>query len=226
MRKFSLSILAATVCLTGLAATPAVSQQQQQDAEDVLRETADRQRRLNREFQRNQLPLPELDNSGPCPFVKVLYDAARNVEFVGDPSAANVAWSGEIQGVAASCSYSDTDPIVVDVITTFAVGRGPQGQGDERTFSYWIAVTHRDASILGKEQFAFTAEIPRGSDRTLVFDRVQQIVIPRATAQVSGINFEVLIGFDVTPEMAAFNRQGSRFLVNAGTGATATASAQ
>jgi len=37
------------------------------------------------------------------------------------------------------------------------------------------------------------------------------ISIPRASAKVSGANFEVLVGFDVTPEMIAFNRDGKRF---------------
>ena len=32
----------------------------------------------------------------------------------------------------------------------------------------------------------------------------------------SGANFEVLVGFDVTPQMAAFNRDGKRFRLNAG----------
>jgi hypothetical protein len=43
---------------------------------------------------------------------------------------------------------------------------------------------------------------------------VKGIVIPRATATVSGANFEILVGFDVTPEMAAFNREGKRFRPN------------
>jgi len=42
------------------------------------------------------------------------------------------------------------------------------------------------------------------------------VLIPRATPETSGGNFEVLIGFDVTPEMAEFNRTGSRFRINAG----------
>ena len=33
---------------------------------------------------------------------------------------------------------------------------------------------------------------------------------------MSGSNFEILVGFDVTPEMADFNRLGKRFRVNAG----------
>jgi hypothetical protein len=32
---------------------------------------------------------------------------------------------------------------------------------------------------------------------------------------VSGSNFEILVGFEVTPEMAEFNRLGKRFRVNA-----------
>jgi hypothetical protein len=33
---------------------------------------------------------------------------------------------------------------------------------------------------------------------------------------VSGANFEVLVGFEVTPAMADFNRQGKRFHPNLG----------
>jgi hypothetical protein len=42
------------------------------------------------------------------------------------------------------------------------------------------------------------------------------IVIPRKDSKVSGANFEVLVGFDVTPQMADFNRTGKRFRANAG----------
>ena len=41
------------------------------------------------------------------------------------------------------------------------------------------------------------------------------IVIPRKDATVSGNNFEVLIGFEVTPQMAEFNREGKRFRITA-----------
>jgi hypothetical protein len=48
-----------------------------------------------------------------------------------------------------------------------------------------------------------------------VTDTLKGIVIPRTKATVSGSNFEVLIGFDVTPDMVAFNRLGKRFRPNA-----------
>ena len=55
-----------------------------------------------------------------------------------------------------------------------------------------------------------------GQDRVYVTDTVQSITIPRGAVNTSGANFEVLVGFDVTPQMAAFNREGKRFRVNAG----------
>jgi hypothetical protein len=98
---------------------------------------------------------------------------------------------------------------------TFAVGKGPQATADQKQFGYWVAVTDRNLSVLAKEHFDFTANFPGNADRVLVFERLSNIVIPRANDRVSGENFEVLVGFNVTPEQAAFNRQGTRFTVNA-----------
>ena len=43
-----------------------------------------------------------------------------------------------------------------------------------------------------------------------------------SSATVSGNNFEVLVGFDVTPDQAQFNRDGKRFRINAGQTQVAT----
>ncbi|MCA3717074.1 MAG: Tat pathway signal sequence domain protein, partial [Brevundimonas sp.] len=51
-------------------------------------------------------PLRARPNAGPCPFVKILYDAARYVELDGGrTSASAVGFTGEIEGVTAGCSY-------------------------------------------------------------------------------------------------------------------------
>jgi hypothetical protein len=66
---------------------------------------------------------------------------------------------------------------------------------------------------------------PAGHDRVAITETLGNITIPRNDIKVSGANFEVLVGFDVTPEMAAFNRDGKRFRANAGQAATAAAGA-
>ena len=96
--------------------------------------------------------------------------------------------------------------------------------GGSKDYQYWVAVTDRNAEVLAKEYFTIHANFPAGADRVLVTDNVQGIRIPRADTNVSGSNFEVLVGFDVTPEMADFNRDGKRFHANAGAPARTAAS--
>ena len=172
------------------------------------------------------LPLPELRNAGPCPFVKVLYDAARYVELKDNkesPSA--VGYTGEIENLASACEYKSDDPIKVQARLLFGLGRGPQADGYHKTYRYWVAVTDRNHSVLAKQYFTLHAVFPAGEDRILMTDRINNIVIPRANTTVSGGNFEVLVGFDVTPDMADFNEQGKRFRVNAVPATTASVQA-
>jgi hypothetical protein len=169
------------------------------------------------EWDLKQAPLPTLKNSGPCPYVKVLYDADRYEEFKGGEEASSaVAYTGEIENLSADCAYKGVEPIHNKVAISFALGRGPQGLEARKTYRYWIAVTHRNKSVLAKEYFNLPVTFPAGQDRVGVVDTINDIVIPRADSKVSGENFEILVGFDVTPEMADFNRLGKRFRVNAG----------
>lgn len=164
-----------------------------------------------------QAPLPALRNAGPCPFVKTLYDAARYIEFKGDQEAsAAVGFTGEIQGVRAACAYKSDDPITVSMNVLFELGRGPRADGASKTYRYWVAVTDRNREVLAKKTFEMPVSFPAGQDRVYKSEDIKGIVIPRATPTVSGANFEILIGFEVTPEMAAFNRDGKRFRPNVG----------
>jgi hypothetical protein len=165
----------------------------------------------------SNLALPELRNAGPCPFVKVLYDAARYVELKDNqetPTA--VGFTGEIENLASACEYKADEPIKVQTRLLFGLGRGPQAEGYKKNYRYWVAVTDRNKGVLDKEYFDLPVTFKPGQDRMSVTQDIMGITIPRADIKVSGANFEVLIGFDVTPEMADFNRQGKRFLANAG----------
>ena len=98
----------------------------------------------------------------------------------------------------------------------FELGKGPQAQGRQKTYRYWVAVTDRNRAVIAKQTFDLDVTFPEGQDRVYVTENINQIVIPRAGLATSGSNFEVLIGFDVTPQMAAFNREGKRFRLNVG----------
>jgi hypothetical protein len=66
---------------------------------------------------------------------------------------ANVGFTGEIEGLVSDCAYQSDQPITVQTRIQFNLGRGPQAQGDGRTYRYWIAVTERNRAVLAKEYF-------------------------------------------------------------------------
>lgn len=184
-----------------------------QDSQD---QEAAQAKKKNDEWNLYQAPLPGKRNAGPCPYVKVLYDAARYEEFKDNQEASTaVGYTGEIQGVNAACEYKGEEPIKVKMRIGFLLGRGPQATDNKKTYRYWVAVTARNQQVLAKEWFDLPVDF-KGADRAEAEQKVEGIVIPRAKSSVSGTNFEILVGFEVTPEMAEFNREGKRFRINAG----------
>ena len=221
-------ILAAVAAFTAATLVPDIAAAQgggrrQQDEQRKQEQDAAKKRRQREEWGDNKAPLPAMRNAGPCPYVKTLYDAARFVEFKdGREASAAVGYSGEIQGIAAGCQYKETQPIKVTMELLFEFGRGPQAAGRQKTYRYWIAVTDRNRDVLAKETFDLPVTFKEGEDRVYIRESIDQILIPRAEITTSGANFEILVGFDVTPEMAAFNRDGKRFRLNVGQAATAS----
>ena len=206
----ALSVAAAVLPVAAQAQTTPRDRQSGQQAEPEQRSRTPR-----------IAPLRRRANAGPCPYVKVLYDAARYVELADDRATiANVGYTGEIEGVSADCEYREADPIRLDMQILFDLGRGAQATDGRKTYRYWVAVSERNSAILAKEYFDLPVNF-EGQRETSVREE-RTIVIPRADVSTSGSNFEILIGFDVTPQMAEFNRSGSRFRVNAGAPQTQT----
>ncbi len=168
-------------------------------------------------FWSRALGTDNVPNSGPCPLMGVLYDSARLVEFQGDGRQryGNVAFTGELQGVRGLCRYVGEDPIVMSIEIDMAFGRGPAASGDTRTYTYWVAVARRGAAPIEKQFYTVDVRFPNGQDVMVATQAIETIVIPRANADISGENFEILVGFELTPEQLAFNRDGRRFRVNA-----------
>ncbi|MGI8841597.1 MAG: Tat pathway signal sequence domain protein [Caulobacteraceae bacterium] len=225
MRPIRPVLFSLCAALTLVAAPPSFAQYggsagpSDQDQQDEAKK-----KKLDEEFGNLKAPLPQLRNAGPCPFVKVLYDAARYVEFKNnDEASAAVGFTGEIENVGSACAYTGAGPIRLRMQVLFELGRGPQAVGNRKTYQYWVAVTDRNHAVLDKEFFALPVTFPAAADRVTVTEPLGDIIIPRANSKVSGANFEVLVGFQVTPAMADFNRQGKRFRPNAGQTARAAA---
>ncbi|MFN4185964.1 MAG: hypothetical protein ACK4M6_14400 [Hyphomonas sp.] len=163
--------------------------------------------------------LDSTPNAGPCPVIGSVYDAARYVKFVDGSGElySDIEFTGEITDVRIFCRYTDDHPLAAEIEVDFAFGKGPQARGDSHTYPYFVAVTRRNGKVLARETFATQAEF-RGKTLTSKSELVNRITIPRADSSISGVNFEIVVGFELTAEQLEFNRAGKRFRLDAGSG--------
>lgn len=156
-------------------------------------------------------------NVGPCPLMGVLYDSARIVDFAeaGQQRYANIEYTGEMNGVRGLCRYVDADPITMAVEVDMSFGRGPAATAERHTYRYWVAVARRGRAPIEKVYFDVDVEWERGQLVANRREQIERIVIPRANPEISGENFEILVGFELTPEQLQFNRDGRRFRIDA-----------
>lgn len=202
----SMAGVASAAILPDLASAQNRDRDREQSEDD-----AGKRAKKEEEWEQKDLRLAKRRADGPCPYVKVLYEAARYHEFADNKEASSDAkWTGQINGVASDCAYKGDAPIEISMIVGFSLGKGPKAGADSNTYRYWVAVTDRDKAVLAKEYFDLPVNF-NGKQTVDVATRIENIVIPRAGSSVAGSNFEVLIGFDVTPQMVDFNRQGKRF---------------
>lgn len=156
----------------------------------------------------------ETPNIGPCPAALVLWDAARKVEFDGAERYNNIVFTAEILGARSFCKYSGTHPITADLDIAMAFGRGPAAKTDTKVYHYFVAVTRKNSAVIDKQDFAVTVHFPKGQNIVRRTEHFSKIIIPRAKANTSGSNFEIIVGLDLTPEELQFARSGKKFRLN------------
>ena len=147
-------------------------------------------------------------NPAPCPNAFVLDDAARLVDFRGEPALDAVAFSAEVRDVRTACRYAEDRPIRATVEVDLAVGRGPAADGETFPLTYFVAVTRTNRDLIAKREFTVPVTF-RGDSAVVSFtEEVDEITIPRAGDQTSGTNFEIAVGLAVTREQLLYNRSG------------------
>lgn len=150
----------------------------------------------------------KLKNPAPCPPAVVLADAARLVEFDGQQRLEDVAYTAEILDVGSTCRYFEERAIDASLKLRIAFGRGPKGATLAHQFSYFVAVTRRDMEVIDKAVFTLPVAFDADSRTRRIDDAVGTIMIPRANKDISGANFEIIVGLVLTPEQAIYNRSG------------------
>lgn len=153
-------------------------------------------------------------NPGPCPRAFTLYETSRMVQLNGAERYANVGFTGEINKVRSLCRYYGTAPIDANVEIDMSFGRGPAAGSATHTYYYFVAVTRKNIDVIEKQYFPVEITFPPGVNVMTKTEVIDSVTIPRAKETTSGANFEIIVGFDLTPEQYEFNAAGKRFRVS------------
>ena len=140
----------------------------------------------------------------PCPDVAVLAAGERLVLFKPGPGRdlTDVIVEARVSDLTSACSYDDGR---VEVETSFDIvsTRGPTAETGAAAVPFFAAVMDPDGRVIAKETFESHAEFPTGRRKVAVRDTVtQRIPLPRPDR---GQHYQVLIGFQLTPEQLEYN---------------------
>jgi len=142
----------------------------------------------------------------PCPSAGTLVDAATITEFAKARSTAdsNIRYQAEITRSAYDCSVSGNNVTgTVGIVGEVSLGR--RGRAGEITLPLFVAVTIRDAEVVTKRFETVDVTIPKGQKRATFEKIIPNFEFNIRTGRKT-VDYELLIGFNLSPEQVAYNR--------------------
>lgn len=145
-----------------------------------------------------------------CPRAGILVDASQMLVFGRGESrtAENVAYDAELDNMNISCKYDD-DIVKSEISFTIDMWAGDIAPAGSRTFRYFVAVTELNTAVVTKEYFTVKADFSK-SRRVFVEEEIGGIEFSFEKLGRPDL-YEILIGWDLTPEQLQYNRTTSAF---------------
>ena len=150
-------------------------------------------------------------SSGPqfapaCPQTGILGDAADLTSFRSTGTdLTDMVVDGRITGLSGKCTAIDADHLSTVISVNMDVSRGPAMQGRDADVTYFVSVSRGD-TILDKRDYTIHVAFDRnGSKMRLTGDQIE-MTLP-TPGKVTGADYRILVGFQLTPQELAFNRR-------------------
>lgn len=154
---------------------------------------------------------PEKLLKSPCPQVQIVDDLSSISDFSNPRKQAknNLVSRVDLKSAQSTCKLSSKTAII-DLKLLFNGKLGPKGRkkaSEKPFFSYpfFIAVTTPTGKIMAKEIFAASITYSSDEKEHTYSENLRQIIPIKSKNQAN--NYHVLIGFQVTPEQLAYNRE-------------------
>jgi len=137
--------------------------------------------------------------AGVCPSVNILADATR-LAFM---QSGQVEFAAEIRMPELECKVSSST--AKSSLSFWVKGAiAPNNQVSERSVPYFVAIIS-NGQIIDKKVFELKLPFANGDRKVLIKESVAHIDIPIARGHAAE-DYSVTIGFQLTPEQAAYNR--------------------
>lgn len=144
-----------------------------------------------------------------CPRGVIPADSASVTRFRDGPGRdlTDVVVEGEIVNIQVDCKYDKKSVTVDRLQIAIAADRGPADRTRNAEFEYWVAILDPQQNIIIKEpakvRFQFT------DNRTRLGRIVGEDFEPYIplTDLKQGPEYQIIVGFQLTPEELAWNRQ-------------------
>jgi hypothetical protein len=150
----------------------------------------------------------ELEQALPCPGVGIL-GGAENLTSFSDAGndITDVAVTAELERVVSRCEYDIDDGIIyVDLALRGTAEIGPAATSREIMVPMFIALTEINSRVLRKDTFLLPVTF-EGNQRTTNFiHTIEETKVPYV-ARIDGSAYEILVGFQLTPEELTFNQR-------------------
>jgi|GEM_PF-3581815 len=146
-----------------------------------------------------------------CPQAGVLYDASRVTIFGPGPkkNLQNLAYDAEIGDVSIKCKYNG-DTIKSEISFSLDLSAGPAARAGKQPFRYFIALTELNSAILSKKIYVEEVEFNPEKPHVVLTKKVGGLEINYKRLG-RGDLYEILVGWELTPEQLAYNRTHSQF---------------
>ena len=150
----------------------------------------------------------ELQRALPCPGVGILGGTENLTSFSGAGNdITDIALTAELERVVSRCEYDIDDGIIyVDLAVRGIAEIGPAATSREVTVPMFIALTEINSRVLRKDTFLLPLTF-EGNQRTTSFiHTIEETKVPYV-ARIDGSAYEILVGFQLTPEELAYNKR-------------------
>lgn len=142
-----------------------------------------------------------------CPHAGILADAADLTRYRHGTSGhdlTDMVLDGRITGVAGTCSRNGR-LVDVTVAVSMQLSRGPAAGRGRAEVPFFVAVT-RNGDVLDKQIYRVIPGFAPNADSTRLTSDPVILTLPTSSSQPSS-GFDVVVGFQLTPEEVAFNRR-------------------